>query len=271
MSKNYFDKMDSVGLPVDFSTNKTDQIRTAKSEKWGWYPNDTTSTEPPERKKMGNKFLPFIVESSSQEHIFKTLLSRSKGMNRTTVAGVFNMALQLDINLLRKVVSDFPEMGLEEMYTALLQKYPMHIVSDGILSRYEDVIEILFHFHPEEKWYDEDKLGDFAKKDVAMFIFVLNVARIDTSDYSNFEYIDLLDPSNYLDKFYKHVKFCDNGTKMEFATEDALRNYISYAGIFGPQMSPKLKKRSICASFSNKVKPKQPQNWGKGENSDASS
>jgi len=63
---------------------------------------------------MANKFLPFIVETSSPVHILKTLLSRSKGMNNNLVASMLYLIFTTELSKLRDIVKELPDMPLEQ-------------------------------------------------------------------------------------------------------------------------------------------------------------
>ena len=199
-----------------------------------------------EKETMANKFLPFIVESSTPKNIFKTLMSRSKGMNDVLIASVFNLTLSVDIKKLRKIVKELPEMQLENIYEELLQKFPQYRVDE----------EVLFYFHNVIRYYPPStpkyapELSEFKLKDQATFFCVMS--GIDDDECKKYTKINFGLIHNYktiLENFKEHVKFSDEGQTFSFSGSEDLKVFIMYHAVLRSQLEPETGTPKIKAEF----------------------
>lgn len=223
-----------------------------------------STTNNPE-EKMTNKFLPFIVDSSTPKHIFKTLLSRSKGMNKHTVASIFNLTLNTDIKKLRSLAGEMPEMQLEALYQELLQRYPQHHIDEEVLRYFHDIV----YFAPENKWRTEE-LDEFTITDTMSFLCVLSKKDVDMSEYTKIDWSKLHNFEDILKNFKKYVTFSDTGTTTKFKSVTALKTYVLYCGVLKPQIDKDSPMTPICAVFSKAKTKKKKSGFsqaddGKGE------
>lgn len=219
---------------------------------WHWpdknFPQDTKFSERHGEVDMSNKFLPFVVENSTPLHIFKTLMSRSKGMNQVLIVSIFNLILTHDIKELRKKVKDLPEMPLEKLYEELLIKYPQTRVNDTALATFQ-IIEK--YFSEKCKAWD-DELNSYTPNDVMLFFCGMAHARLAIDDYTDFPYDQLINGSKsdeILDNIQDHVMFDDKGISVCFDNEIELRCYILYFGLFRYLMDPNASNVSYCATL----------------------
>ena len=194
---------------------------------------------------MANKFLPFVVESSTPHSIFRTLISRSKGLNRALVASVFNMTLNVDIKELRKHANNLDEMSLEQLYEELLQKHDIYRMNTDMLQHFTRIVQ---YFPDYNGWWDDVKLKDFEPKDVMMFLCVYSLNE-KVGEYSNIAWKGLWDYEEIFSDFKEYIKLSDDGLKMEFFSIYELKTFILYRAVLHDQMEPDTDKLPICASF----------------------
>jgi len=201
------------------------------------------------RKTMSNKFLPFVVESSTPHNIFKTLISRSKGMSRALIASIFNLTLNVDIKELRKIANELDEMSLDQLYEELLQRYDIYRVNTESLNYFTNIIEYFPKERDEEGWWWCDKLTDFSAKDVMIFFCVYTLKDKTGGDYSEIDFGGLHNYEEILMDFGKFVKFSDDGVVAEFKDFYALKTFILYRALLHEQMEPKTEQLPICAKY----------------------
>ena len=208
----------------------------------------TSFTDRHGETQMSNKFLPFVVENSTPLHMFKTLMSRSKGMNQVLIASTFNLILSVDIKILRKRVKELPEMPLEKIYEELLIKYPMHRVTDEVLATYQNIVQ----FFPNdcEPWASE--LTEYSENDVMLFFCSMAYAGKPSGVYTDFPYNLIMEGNSsddVLADISKHVKFSDKGKKIIFNTAAELRCFVLYHGLFRNMMEPDWVSKKFCAEM----------------------
>lgn len=78
---------------------------------------------------MSNKFLPFVVESSPPDTIFKHILKRSKGLSKIRIIEIFVLVLCENIKEIREHINKLPEMTFEALCDELVQIYPQYLMS----------------------------------------------------------------------------------------------------------------------------------------------
>lgn len=209
-------------------------------KRWPPGPNggDDSSTEDEfyGEAHMSNKFLPFVVENSKPLHMFKTLMSRSKGMNQVLIASTFNLILSQDIKTLRRHVKELPEMPLEKLYEELLIKYPKYRVIDEVLADYQTI----FKFFPAVEYWGEE-LKNYSATDAMLFFCSMAYAGKEILDYTEYPY-DLIKSKAANDEIMENiqhwVKFDDKGKEVGFKNSTELRCYILYHGLFRNLMEP---------------------------------
>jgi len=195
---------------------------------------------PPNEEQMSNKFLPFVVENSTPLHVFKTLLTRSKGMNQVLIASTFNMILNEDIKVLRAKVKDMPEMPLEKLYEELLIKYPVYRVKDEVLATYQNIVQF---FPMQNKDVDmwSKELQVYSTNDIMLFFCSMAYTGKPTGEYTDFPYNLIMDndsTNKILENIQEYVMFADDGVDVKFDNAIELRCFILYHGLFRAMMSP---------------------------------
>lgn len=201
-----------------------------------WYNKNSANPEKP----VSNKFLPFIVESSTPIHIFKTLLSRSKGMNQVLVASIFNLTLHIKITKLREFVKSLPEMPLESTYEELLTKYPQHRITDESLDMFSGISRWMVNF--EDKYNSkiplwDEKLKEFDDKDVMMFFCVISKLGDGQHEFSSIQFQDVHKPEKIFNNLQKHIKLSDSADqKCMITSASDLASFISFIVNILPQL-----------------------------------
>ena len=168
-------------------------------------------------KNMANKFLPFVVESSTPSSIFKTLISRSKGMNQVVLASVFNLVLTKPIGDLREYVKTLPEASLEKIYEELLVKYPDFRIPDSDVNTFLSVLS----WFPDTKDYEywSNELEQYEQKDIITFFLGMIHAGKDISGFTNIPFDKVLSSnSEFIDEalnnFKGLIRFDDSGEQI---------------------------------------------------------
>ncbi len=202
---------------------------------------------------MANKFLPFIVETSSPVHILKTLLSRSKGMNNNLVASMLYLIFTTELSKLRDIVKELPDMPLEQIYEELLIKFPNRRVA-------EEDVQMFLAIH---KWFPPDNdhwvldLEIFDIDDVMLFFLAMSLATLekhkDLKDYTSVPFHKLLATGSasyvedVLNNISVYVHFDDNGVVISCDSELDLKSFVLYRALIASAMEPMLPERIFCA------------------------
>lgn len=226
---------------------------------WDTVAGEYKYTTKPEKIPMSNKFLPFVVENSTPLHIFKTIMSRSKGMNQVLIASVFNLVLNVNIKELREKVKQLPEMDLEKIYEELMTKYPIYRVDGETLDTYQTIVKY-FPQHSEMPsdmilWAQE--LKAYGEKDVMLFFCALVHSSLELDDYTSFPFKLLIQPETInvvLDDLPAHVMLHDQGKKVFFKNQTELRCFIIYHGLYRAMMEPGKEIEPYCLAFKNGTK-----------------
>lgn len=197
---------------------------------------------------MSNKFLPFVVENSTPLHIFKTLLSRSKGMNHVLIASIFHLILKVNIKELRENVKELPEMPLEKIYEELLIKRPAYRVIDEVLADYQTI----WKFFPAIVYWSKE-LQTYSAADAMLFFCSMAYAGKEILDYTEYPY-DLIKNkevhNEVLENIQNWVQFSDKAEEVGFENATELRCYILYHGLFRNMMEPDSELKPIKAVMS---------------------
>ncbi len=198
-----------------------------------------------EKPDMANKFLPFIVESSTPKHIFKTLMSRSKGMNNVLVASIFNLTLNIEIKILRDIVKDLPEMPLTNLYEELLQKYEQFRVEEEVLMYFRKILNYL----PTEGIWNEE-MKEFTNLDIMTFLCVLSQSKAPMEEYTEYDFRQIHNYNEVLLHFRDHVIFSDHADHARsFVNATDLKAYILYHAVLRKQVEPDAGIPRIKAEF----------------------
>ena len=208
-----------------------------------------------ERDKMANKFLPFIVESSTPLHIFKTLLTRSKGMNDVLVASTFRLVLSIDIKTLREQSKEMPEMPLEKIYEELLIKHPQCRIEDTDIQRILSVFKWLPKNPDTNLWHLE--LDQFERKDIALFLCGLYLSDYEGETYTAMPFYDIIKNLHDFDAIYgtvqDYVKFSDTGETVMFLDEGDLKGFVLYHAFLRESVDPDGTTTTYNARFAIRV------------------
>jgi len=201
---------------------------------------------------MSNKFLPFVVENSTPLHMFKTLLSRRKGMKQVLIASTFHLILNEDVKMLRERVKEMPDMALESIYEELIQKFPKYRIQDFLLKRYQSIVTNFPDPAPNKLMLWSDELKEYHRNDRMLFFCAMDAAGKPTGDYTDFPYSVMADEPGIvkiLTNVSKYVKFGDNGTEIEFEYRDDLVCFVLYYGLFSAMMEPDKEPETFKASL----------------------
>ena len=232
----------------DEDTRKWKYVKTEQTAGPAWNPQKSQAYE----QNMANKFLPFIVETSTPLHIFKTLLSRSKGMNNNLVASVFNMILMVELSVLRGLVKDMPDMSLEQLYEELLIKFPECRIPEEQVNLFQNIQS--WFPGKGDLWVDD--LNQFEMKDIMIFFLSVSVSGQDLTAYTNAP-LDCLvktDPDRKAQVFSglgNYVHFDDSGEKVYFKDESDLSSFVLYHALIAGIMEPDAPERTFNACFKN--------------------
>ena len=196
---------------------------------------------------MSNKFLPFVVENSTPLHMFKTLMSRSKGMNQVLIASTFHLILKENIKRLREQVKELPEMPLEKLYEELLIQYPAYRVQDEVLASFQNI----FPFFPACDYWNTE-LKNYSATDAMLFFCSMSHARLSIEDYTEYPYNLIMDEKALGEIFSnipRHIQFSDKGEPVQFDDPAQLRCFILYHALFKELMEPDAVVDPIMATF----------------------
>lgn len=195
---------------------------------------------------MANKFLPFVVESSTPIYIFQNLLARSKSMNSTVVASIFYLTLTAGAEAIRTYAKSLPDMPLEKLYEELLARFPEARIRTGQLDLF---VRIMHHMSAACKGKIHESLAEFELNDVAMFFMVLSQnadTRKHIKDHASLDFADI--PAMYnqvLNNVPKYVKFSDEGVPMSFKDPLDLQAFILCQALINKSN----KMKAVRASF----------------------
>jgi hypothetical protein len=181
----------------------------------------------PEDITMANKFLPFIVEKSTPEHIYNTLLQRSKGMNINLVTSIFYMVLEKGVVELREYVKTMPEgISVTHMYEEMVGKFAHYQIMDEDLQKFTDLAPLL----GTHDWaaVDPELTKQFESKDILAFLYVMGkLGKLEEYTTLNFGRY-LSDASDVLTNLPQFITFSDNGKPYEFYSAAELKTFILY-------------------------------------------
>ena len=181
---------------------------------------------------MANKFLPFVVEKSTPLHIFETLLSRSKGMNTSLIASVFNVVLKVGIGELRQFVKTLPDMPLDTVYEEVVQRHSNHRVSDTDIKFFQGLGN---YFTEKEHDHIVAELREHEFNDVMLFFVVLAMndePNHPIDEYTNIPFVKIQKQMvDVLKNLPDHVPFSDTGEVKEFKDAYDLQAFIIYSAL----------------------------------------
>lgn len=177
---------------------------------------------------MTNKFLPFIVETSTPLHVYQTILSRSKGINQLDILSIFAIVLNEDIKDLRAFAKELPDMNAKELYVEIIQKYSSHKVNEEMSELFLILIQEYIDY---EKF--TDNLSDMSLTDKAGFMCVI-AAYGDTRSYCEFDFSRLFseEKQQILNNVPDHVKFSNSGVAVQITSRIQLMAFILYKAMF---------------------------------------
>lgn len=209
-------------------------------EFFNWY-KDLTEPQKrkPEEKIMANKFLPFIVDKSTPDHVYRTLLSRSKGMNINLVTSIFYMVMDEGVDELRTFVKTLPEsISVQQMYEEMTGAYNKYHIMDEDLRKFLGAAQ----FMSVDDWntIPAEVRQDLDEQDIMAFLYVMwKRSEIEKYTTLNFDsYFD--DADDVMKNVQQYLTFSDNGDVMEFASDNELRAFIMYHALLKPKGAPTL-------------------------------
>ena len=197
---------------------------------------------------MANKFLPFIVDTSKPMHIFKTMLSRSKGMNQLLLASSFHLVLTTELIVLRNAVKPMEDMPLEKVYEELLVSFPAARIKEEDINLF---VSMSSHF-PKESW--DEELNQFEMKDIMLFFLAMTYADKPLEAYTSIPFMDLLNRDkrdSVFNDLGAYITFCDEGEKVFFKNEQSLQSFILYEALIKDVTEPDAPTQVYCFSFKN--------------------
>jgi hypothetical protein len=228
------------GSPVDKEEHTTwswkphDDWEDASTYIDGFYKDRQRNHKQPEKQPedttMANKFLPFIVDKSTPEHVYRTLLSRSKGMNINLVTSIFYMVVEKGVTELRDFVKTLPEnISVTRMYEEMIGKYTHYQIMDEELNKFIGIAPYM----SAENWADIDDeiITDLDRKDTLAFLFVMwKVGKL--SDYTTMHFAEYMEKSeDVLGSIPDYVKFSDAGETYSFNNVEDFKSWILYTAL----------------------------------------
>ena len=178
---------------------------------------------------MANKFLPFVVESSTPVHIYQTLVSRSKGVIPHVMASVFAITVKHGILAVRAFVQELPNLEASAIYDSIMQKYPENRVSKEKLKVYLDFLDFLT---PEDWGNVSPEVTQFDPLDRLTFLYTMS-ANGTLEEYTTLPFKSMEEKGAYvLNNVDQFVRFSDMGEQVAFDGADDLRAYIFYHSFF---------------------------------------
>jgi len=183
------------------------------------------------------KFLPFVVESSTPLYIYKSLISRSKGINETLIASIFNLVVEEGISKVRNTADELPEMPSDKLYEALITSYPQSRVSDKFFKRIQGIRKYVNTVVPDQI---SKELSNYEWSDRMTFLLVMALNNT-LEDYTDLPIANLFD-----DKYagvelniQKYRLFSNEGTPFVFNSKDELASYLHFYTIILPNSDVK--------------------------------
>jgi len=180
---------------------------------------------------MANKFLPFVVPTSTPLQIFETLISRSKGLNLNSVASIFNIVLKNGVSSIRDFCKALPDMSTDQLYDEIENTYAVHKLLITEINLFKSVGAFISaedkdnRIIAELKEYNNDEL---------MLFFLVTVKNNMINDYTEMHFSEILpDSSHVLNNIPNYVKFSNKGSKVEFTDINNLTGFILYHALLG--------------------------------------
>lgn len=198
-------------------------------------------------KKMANKFLPFVVDNTPPLSIFKTLITRSKGLNRVLLASIFNLTLNVDIKTLRAAAKALPEMELEKIYEELMNQYPSHRVDGTILHLFETIGETLTQYSSYDPSIWDKDIEEFELKDRLLYSCVVSNTELEDHHRHcsvNFKRLNQVD--KLLSDLPNNIQLSDSGEKVHVFSEDDLIAALMFYIVIHPQLPDVLSPNGLC-------------------------
>ena len=232
------------------------------------YDGDTFSVKLKKSKKrkstgkaqMANKFLPFVVESSSPLNIYQTLLSRSKGMERSLIASIFNIALNVDIDEVRQYAASQPDMPTQALYNKIVEHWDAYRITPTHLEVLASV-----GLYATRAIESDDRLGDFTDffheklaifnpEDIMLFLAVLaKQSKPDAlREYTKLSF-DLVASSEtryqIMKDVQKYMSFSDEGERQVFGGPTELKYWLLYKALIEEEITGEKDTKEYCVRF----------------------
>lgn len=172
------------------------------------------------------KFLPFIVEKSTPENVYQTILSRSKGLNNLLVASILFLVLDKGITTVRKTATALPEMPLGKLYEELLNVYPGHNIPNEDFQ----LIQAVGIYVKKHAWEGlPETLKEYELSDLMSFLLVMHyIGKL--IDYTVLPFENLFNGKReeVANNITPHRLFSNTGTPVQFFSIDELAAYIHF-------------------------------------------
>lgn len=173
------------------------------------------------------KFLPFIVEKSTPENVYQTILSRSKGLNNLLVASILFLVLDKGITKVRKTASTYPDtLPLGKLYEELLTVYPGYSISNENFQ----IVHAIGKYIEEYAWDRiPDSLKEYELTDIMSFLLVM-VYINKLSEYTSLSFKHLFDGKREeaVNDLVPHKLFSSECIPRLFSSSDDLAAYIHF-------------------------------------------
>lgn len=193
----------------------------------------------PEDKIMANKFLPFIVEKSTPQHVYHTLLSRSKGMNINLVTSIFYMVMDKGVAELREFVKTLPDgISVGQMYEEMVGKYSHYQIMDEEFTLFLNVAPLL----SSHDWaaMDKELTKELNSKDIMAFLYVMYKLE-KVNEFTNLDFVSFMDTNRQnavLSDIPTFTNFADDGLVTEFEDSRELKTFILYNALLRDKDTP---------------------------------
>lgn len=180
-----------------------------------------------ELHQMSNKFLPFIVESSTPLSIWTTILARSKGMDHGLIVSMFNLTMNYGVQKLRTESKQLPDMDTTDLYAKLMDMHPNYRVDNELLRIFTGMCKYCSKSMLNEHVYN-DVTVDLSPEQVFQFLFPLCSNELPLSEYTSLPLDHAIDMEHIFKFISDHLKFADDGKEVEFKTADEFKSWCLY-------------------------------------------
>lgn len=179
------------------------------------------------------KFLPFVVDKSTPEYIFQSLITRSKGVNSLLVSSIFNLILSFGISKIRQEAKDLPDdLPLSKVYEELIIRHTSYQISNDLYQKFQSIAEYIESYHKQEL---NDELKEYDIEDIMIFLMVMYLQSKEDQYISiSLQPMGNGDYEKITTELSKFGLFSNDGEERMFQSKEDLRSYIIYYGLLNP-------------------------------------